>query len=298
MNLRQLEVFRAVIQGGSTKNAAEMLLVSQPAVSNMVRQLEDQLGMALFLRTGGRLRPTREANILYQETAALFHQFEAIQSLADNLRDQSAGQIDFLASPSLGQTIVAQALAGFASDLPGITVAFDTLANEQITDYLLAQRSDFGLTNTFLDHPGLTQRELRRLPVHCILPRGHRLASRDHIAPADLAGEYLISYPRSLPIGLIVDQAFREEGVYQKISMAIRFCATGCAMVEAGTGISFSDTLTLRGGSFPNVVAVPFARDVSTSIVLSHPRQRPLSRSCQTFLDKYLMPRIDALDLR
>ncbi|MCA0920757.1 LysR family transcriptional regulator [Pseudooceanicola nanhaiensis] len=39
MNLRQLEVFRAVIQGGSTKNAAEMLLVSQPAVSNMVRQL-------------------------------------------------------------------------------------------------------------------------------------------------------------------------------------------------------------------------------------------------------------------
>ena len=55
MNLRQLEVFQAVMHAGTTKNAARMLRISQPAVSNMVRQFEDQLGFALFDRIGGRL---------------------------------------------------------------------------------------------------------------------------------------------------------------------------------------------------------------------------------------------------
>lgn len=70
MNLRQLEVFQAVMYGGTTKNAARLLGITQRVVSNLVRQLEDRLGFSLFDRIGGRLHPTLEAKVLSKKLGA------------------------------------------------------------------------------------------------------------------------------------------------------------------------------------------------------------------------------------
>lgn len=70
MNLRQIEVFQAVMYGGTTKNAARLLGITQPAVSTMVRQLEDRLGFSLFGRIGGRQPPTLEAKVLSKTWSA------------------------------------------------------------------------------------------------------------------------------------------------------------------------------------------------------------------------------------
>ena len=66
MNIRQIEIFRAVMQAGSITGAAHLLHVSQPGVSRMLAHIELQLGLALFERTRGKLRPTPEAQALYR----------------------------------------------------------------------------------------------------------------------------------------------------------------------------------------------------------------------------------------
>ena len=86
MNLRQLEVFQAVMYGGTTKNAARLLGITQRVVSNLVRQLEDRLGFSLFDRIGGRLHPTLEAKVLSKNLARVFARVAAVRNLVDDLR--------------------------------------------------------------------------------------------------------------------------------------------------------------------------------------------------------------------
>ena len=67
MNLRQIEVFRATMLTGSTADAARLLHVSQPGISRMIGHIELQLGLRLFERGKGRIKPTPEAHALYAE---------------------------------------------------------------------------------------------------------------------------------------------------------------------------------------------------------------------------------------
>ncbi len=93
MNLRQLEVFQAVMYGGTTKNAARLLRISQPAVSNMIRQFEDQLGFKLFDRISGRLHPTLEAKVLSTNLDRVFASVDALENLVNDLRDSQVGTL-------------------------------------------------------------------------------------------------------------------------------------------------------------------------------------------------------------
>lgn len=288
MNLRQLEIFRAVMQAGSTKNAAHLLLISQPAVSNMIRQFEDQIGFPLFERTGGRLRPTSEARTLYSSSDLVFTNFDAICNLAEDLRDTRAGTLKFVASPSIGQTIIPGAIAAFVRDRPAVKVGFDTPSHEHIIDLLTGNQADFGLTITPVDHPALETKVVRRGKLVCVAPKGHPLARKSVIAPKDLADQHLISYPRASPIGLVVDEAFRTDGKYQHININVRFCYTACTLVDAGAGVAVVDEFTASVQNFKNLVVRPFKSNMEVKVSLSFPRLKPLSRLALTFLDDYL----------
>ena len=288
MNIRQLEIFRAVMQGGSTKNAAHLLLVSQPAVSNMIRQFEDQLGFPLFERTGGRLRPTPEARTLYNNSDSLFTHFDAIRNLAEDLRDTQAGTLKFLASPSIGQTIIPSAIAAFVRDRPAVKVGFDTPPHEHVIELLTGNQADFGLTITPIDHPALETKIVRRGKLVCVLPNKHRLSAKAVVRPKDLRGEHLISYPRASPIGLVVDEAFRTSGEYQHININVRFCYTACTLVNAGAGVAIVDEFTISVHNFTNLTVRPFKSNLDVKVSLSYPKLTPLSRLATTFLEEYL----------
>src|SRR5206468_723883 len=87
MNLRQIEAFRAVMHLGTTVQAAAFLHVSQPAVSRMIRQLEDATRLRLFKREKSRLRPTPEATALFREVERAFVGLDSLRRVAENLRD-------------------------------------------------------------------------------------------------------------------------------------------------------------------------------------------------------------------
>nr|WP_233278980.1 LysR family transcriptional regulator [Agrobacterium radiobacter] len=69
---RQLEAFRAVMLTGGMTSAANLVRITQPAISRLIRDLEEEIGISLFERTGNRLRPTREAGILFKEVSRHF----------------------------------------------------------------------------------------------------------------------------------------------------------------------------------------------------------------------------------
>jgi DNA-binding transcriptional LysR family regulator len=289
MNLRQLEIFRAVMQTGSTKNAAQLLLISQPAVSNMLRQFEDQLKFKLFERISGRLHATHEADVLYGNSEKIFSNFDAIKNLVEDLRDTQAGTLKILSSPSFGQSVMPQAIAMFLKDRPSVKISFDNISShENIVDQLNSDQAELALTIMPINHPSINSQILRRGQLVCAIPKGHPLSKKKKIHPRDLRNTRLISYPRFSSIGLVVDEAFREAGEHQQINITVRFCFSACTLVEAGAGIALVDEFTVGGENFSNLEIRPFKSSQQIKVSLSHSRQRPPSRIATAFVEGYL----------
>ena len=288
MNLRQLEVFQAVMHAGTTKNAARLLRISQPAVSNMVRQFEDQLGFALFDRIGGRLHPTLEANVLSKNLERVFASVDAVENLVNDLRDTQIGTLKMVASPSIGQTVLPPAIAAFVRDRPEVKIGFDTLPNETIVSHLDSHQADFGLTITKVDHPSLESRVLREGRLVCALPQGHPLTKKREIRPRDLAEVTLVSYPRFSPIGIVIDDAYREHGEIQRVDIEVRYCHSACVLVNAGVGAAVVDEFAVDPSTMTRIVVRPFKTNHRVPVTLSYAKQNPLSRLAGIFLEDYL----------
>jgi DNA-binding transcriptional LysR family regulator len=288
LNLRQLEVFQALMHGGTTKNAARLLLVSQPAVSNMIKQFEDQLGFKLFDRISGRLHPTLEAEVLSKNLERVFASVDAIENLVNDLRDSKVGTLKILASPSLGQTILPPAIAAFARERPEVKISFDMLSNEAIAADLDSHQADFGLTITAVDHPSLEGRVMREGLLVCAIPKDHPLSRKKFILPKDLISTTFVSYPRFSPIGIIVDDAFREHGELLKADVEVHYCYTACTLVNAGVGVAIVDEFSLLGQDMPNIVTRPFKTISRIGVTLSYAKANPLSRLAKVFINEYL----------
>ena len=93
LNLRQIEVFRAIMISGSISGASKLLFVSQPAVSRLIAYTEQRLGLMLFERIKGRLSPTPEARRLFVEVTALYQNVQRVNEVADNLAENREGQL-------------------------------------------------------------------------------------------------------------------------------------------------------------------------------------------------------------
>lgn len=113
MNLRQLEILRAVIRHHTTVAAAEELALSQPAISNALKAMEAQAGFTLFERVNNRLFPTPEAMTLYEESEAIFALHARLENRVRDLREQKTGHLSIVATPPLAYSIIPPTLSGF-----------------------------------------------------------------------------------------------------------------------------------------------------------------------------------------
>src|SRR5437764_11499045 len=125
MNLRQLEILRAVIRHRTTVAAADELALSQPAISNALKAMEAQAGFALFERVNNRLFPTSEAMALYKESEAIFALHAKLENRVRDLRECRSGLLSIVATPPLAYTIIPRALSDFLRLRQQTRVFFD-----------------------------------------------------------------------------------------------------------------------------------------------------------------------------
>ena len=151
MNLRQLEVFQAVLQAGSMSAAARLLCITPSAVSKAVAHTELQLGYRLFNRTPAGLTPTPEAQVLAVESGSIYRQLDALQRTARNLATTELGDVRLAAIPSITHEFLPTLLHQHALQHPQVGVEVRTIHQDQMTQALLTRSVDFGLG--FFEHP-------------------------------------------------------------------------------------------------------------------------------------------------
>lgn len=199
MNLRQMEVFRAVMQTGGVVGAAELLHVSQPAVSKVLTQAQQKLGYRLFERVKGRLVPTPEAQTLIAEIDALWRSVEHIRDVSRELASPRSGTLNLAVSASLAPYLVSRTLALLAERFPGLSTRMEILVSPILVESLLDRTADLGVAMFPNDHPNLVRVRNYQCSLAFVAPQGHRLTRKRVVSPSDLKDERVSVLPRTQP---------------------------------------------------------------------------------------------------
>ena len=170
MNLRQLEILRAVIRHRTTVAAADELALSQPAISNALKAMETQAGFALFERVNNRLFPTAEAMALYKESEAIFALHAKLESRVRDLRECRAGHLSIVSTPPLAYSIIPHALSDFLHGRPQTRVFFDVRRYEGIIEGVTSRVAELGFALGLSHHPGIAHEVVHSGEMVCVLP--------------------------------------------------------------------------------------------------------------------------------
>ena len=284
-NLRQLEAFRAVMLGKTITRAAELLFISQPAVTRLINDLESKIGFALFERRKKRLYPTPEAHAFYEEIERTFSGLEKLNITAREIRDFRSGSLAIAALPALGLGYLPGVISEFTKGRPDLSISFNIRSSKKVSELVATQRVDMGFTEATDFDVGVDADLFLTTRMVCILPENHRLASQAQIAASDMDGEVFIGEGGWQLTSNDIDRYFTEQGVKRKIQIATQLHATAGDFVLAGAGISIVDPLTADRFAQLGVQVSPFTPPLEFKFYVIFPEGRPRSRLVVKFVE-------------
>jgi DNA-binding transcriptional LysR family regulator len=262
LNLRQIEIFRAVMTTGSISGASQLLFVSQPAVSRLLSHTEQRVGFALFERIKGRLYATPEAKKLIHEVDLVYQGVQRVNELAADLARNRSGILNIVSSPSVGQMLIPEALALFQARYTDVKMTFQCLGYSYLKERLLSHRADLGIIISPMEHPTLEVTPL-----------------------ADLRAYPLISYERDTPFGVMVTEMYKAAGEPLEAAIEVGSPQNAGSLVHMGAGVALVDEFSVRSWSGSSQLVVrPVANAPMLNVNLVHMRFEPLSQLTQAFI--------------
>lgn len=287
MNLRQMEVFRAVMLTGSVNGAAELLHVSQPAVSKLLANAVRHSGLALFERVKGRLVPTPEAQQLYAEVEHLWRGVERVRDVTRALADPQTGTLRLAVSASLASHLAPRAVALLCERLPRLKVSVEVLIAPIMVDALLDRSSHLGIGMQPNAHPNLVAIRSYACRLACAMPADHPLARLTEVTVADLRGQRVIGPPSNTPYGQSLRRAFGKSADAIDVSVEVRSASTACWFAQAGAGIAVVDSAAVSGDSFRGLAVRPFRSRERLEVSVLRNRYSPPSIVQKAFCDAF-----------
>jgi DNA-binding transcriptional LysR family regulator len=278
MELRQLRYFAAVAHHRSFTVAARELNVAQPALSQQVRRLEQELGIELLRRTTRRVELTEAGELALARASRALAESEALRAEVDAVRGLTRGTLSLGMLPAIGKLDPAPLLAAFGMQYPAIEVRLveDTLVGALAL--LRADRLDlaFGLVEPDQAGEGIGGERLFQEELAVIVAEHHRLAKRRSVRFGDLAGEPLVAFLRGSAVRQRLDAELERAGAGRSASFESNHISTVRALVAHGLGVSLVPRSFALGDGPPVAVlrVAPPAR-MPVSILYRADRTRP-----------------------
>jgi len=212
--LKHLTYFVAAAEGGGVTAAARALHISQPSISAALAELERRLGLQLFLRRRAQgLALTPAGRRLLAEARRLIAHAEELRLAALDLGGGLAGALDLGCFLTFAPMVVPGLLRGFSRRFPEARVALHEAHIQGVLTDLRAGRTELALTYDLDLGPDILFEPLAEVPLHVLLPAGHRFARRNAVSLASLAEEplVLLGLPQSREYFLSIFYALRLE---------------------------------------------------------------------------------------
>jgi LysR family transcriptional regulator, benzoate and cis,cis-muconate-responsive activator of ben and cat genes len=260
MDFRHVHAFIAIAEDLSLRKAARRLGISQPALSRQVQQLEQEIGLTLFVRHPGGIELTHHGTLMLDQARRLS---EAAVEFADHVRtakSHTRGSLRIGIGWGLWNT-VNRILVHHAAAMPGVAVVGADIVSSAQIEALRHRRIDVGLARPPLDTREMRCETLFHESVVAVLPAGHPLAGRAAVRLADVAGERLLLHDRDLAPGIYdkIFELYAAAGIAPHIvpTSASPASAGGMIQVASGKGIFIGLGSLISFADTPGIVMVP-----------------------------------------
>jgi DNA-binding transcriptional LysR family regulator len=244
-SLERLRALHEVARTGGFSAAGQALALTQPAISNQIRQLEQLLGVILLERAGKTARPTREGEVLIAAAARAFAELETAMDDIARMRAEVAGTLVLAAGATATTHLLPPVLADLRVRHPAIEVRVLTGNTTDLMPGLLDGAIDLGVLTDAIDDPRLARRHFFRDRLVCITPPGESPPT-PVVASRDLAGRQLMLYERAGSIRHAIDAWLGPTDRHCSRITDLGSAAAQVAFVRAGLGWSIISEIAVR----------------------------------------------------
>ena len=198
---KYIEAFSEVIACGSVSAAAKKLGVSQPAVSQLIKKLEESVGVPLFVRRNGLIFPTDRANSLRDDVEQLLMQLDKIQMQLNFGRTDQVilNPLRFSASLSVVNEILPSVISTMHNKNPDMLFYVNSLPIVSMSQAIRRGNVDFALSIRKIEHSSIISKKLLSAREVCIMPKSHPLATKSTLSVDDINHEKMIMASRTDP---------------------------------------------------------------------------------------------------
>ncbi len=260
MELYQLRYFLAVAESLNFRRAAEQLHMTEPPLSRQVRQLEEELGIELFLRGHRQVRLTASGLVLQQKALALLADTAGLVEAVRRTNPVPAGTLNVGVGMGLVRSIQ-QLAAAYTQQFPKVAVRYYDLYGRNQKDTLRLRSIDVGIVCSPVDQVHLASQWLFNAPLLVLISKNSPLARRKKLRLTDLGNQVLLMPNRSQTVNQKVLQIFHQAGVALKaVHTTSSPFEAGALWVTAGKGIYVLTGMVRDFPVFnPEIAVVPLA---------------------------------------
>jgi LysR family transcriptional regulator, transcription activator of glutamate synthase operon len=269
MDLRQLRYLVALAEEQHFTRAAAREHVAQPALSQQIRRLEDELGVPLVERTTRHVEITGAGNLLVARARRILAEVDAAQAELLALKGLETGRVNVGTMHTMGPIDVSLALAIFHQRHPGIELAVREEASEELAELIRNDVLDLAFLSVTerVESHGLGLHQLVSEELVVVLPPRHQLARRRRLRMAELRDEEFISYRAGARLRELLFVAGREAGFEPRVTLESNESQRIRRLVSRGMGVAILPRSDAVGTGADVAVAAlsdpPLARDIT-----------------------------------
>jgi len=266
LSFRHVETIFSVVLTGSVTGAASRLHVTQPAISNILKEAEDRLDFALFERHGGRLVPTRRVELIFSEIERSFTGLDAINDLCVRLHGEERRKVLIASTPAFATAVLPRAIKNYRDNVDDLHFSVVTRSSEYVQALVASRKVDIGFAVEEAALPGVTRELLIRQAMVCLLPPGHPFEQKSVVTVDDLCDQPMISLSRAEHIEDIVMAQFATTSTRPPSVVTCPAAMMVCALVEAGNGFTILDPISTHLFRNSGIIFRPFVPEVHLSL--------------------------------
>ncbi|MGI6402616.1 MAG: LysR family transcriptional regulator [Oscillospiraceae bacterium] len=269
MKLSQLEYVYEVSCCGSMTAAANKLFVTQPTLSQQIMNLENELGVKLFVRLSRSVIPTPagEEFLIYAKRI-----LSDVEKLKESMADYSSlrrGKVRIGMLSTFGCFNIINKLAIFKKENPTIDTRITVSQSKHLVEMMMSHQLDVAFimaSNPLPDEPRLQLTKLFDSEMMALMPNGHPLGEKSQITFADLAKENIIMPSRSSTLYASISAGFHNLGIEPHVISETSHPELFIQMVANGMGIAFASERVVAGNRHHSFLARPLVGDLAQSI--------------------------------
>lgn len=284
MDIRALRYFVELVRERSFTRASEKLFVTQPTISKMIRNMEEELGQPLLNREGHSFTLTDSGQVLFARGQLILAQMQQLEAELADLQSLQHGRLALGIPPMVGH-VYADLIRAYRSRYPRVELSIVEYGGRRIEQAVLEGELDLAITMLPTREEGvLSALDLDCYPIQVVLPDLPRWRGDSEIRLADLQEEPFLLYTQAFTLSERLEQACQQAGFVPQVAARSSQWDFLTAMVRSGMGVAFLPEPICRRLTPDGLVLRPLLPELSWRLGVIWPAKRYLSRTAEAWL--------------